>query len=131
MRWITLLLLGLLLMVQYPLWWGRGGMLKVRELEQQVEQQHSVNAALRERNEQLEGEVRDLMKGQQAVEERPRAIAGCGMYHGIHGFVEDDDVVVLINDIQVYIFWSMGFFDGKHGFQYQFVAGIDLVLAPE
>jgi len=72
MRWITLPLLGLLLMVQYPLWWGRGGMLKVRELEQQVEQQHSVNAALRERNEQLEGEVRDLMKGQQAVEERAR-----------------------------------------------------------
>ena len=68
---------------------------------------------------------------QQAVEECPRAIAGCGMYHRIHGFVEDDDVVVFINDIQVYIFWSMGFFDGKHSFQHQFVAGIDLVLASE
>jgi len=88
MRWITLLLLGLLLAVQYPLWWGRGGMLKVRELEHQVEQQQSVNAALRERNEQLEGEVRDLVKGLQAVEERARYDLG---------MVRPDEVFVQID----------------------------------
>jgi len=86
MRWTTALLLVLLLAIQYPLLWGRGGIFKVRELEQQVAQQNQTNAALRERNEQLEGEVRDLAKGQQAVEERARY--DLGMVRGDEVFVQ-------------------------------------------
>ena len=72
MRWTTWVLIALLALVQYPLWWGRGGVLKVQELERQVAAQKVSNDLLRERNERLEGEVRDLAKGQQAVEERAR-----------------------------------------------------------
>ncbi|MBI1834479.1 MAG: cell division protein FtsB, partial [Burkholderiales bacterium] len=36
MRLITILLVALLLLIQYPLWLGKGGWLRVSELDKQV-----------------------------------------------------------------------------------------------
>jgi cell division protein FtsB len=62
--------------VQYPLWLGKGGWLKVWELDQQVRAQKAANAKLKARNDALDAEVRDLKSGTDAIEERARAELG-------------------------------------------------------
>jgi cell division protein FtsB len=72
MRLITLALAALLLLIQYPLWLGKGGWLRVADYEGQVEAAHKKNAELIARNAKLDSEVRDLKDGTGAVEERAR-----------------------------------------------------------
>ena len=72
MRIVTFVLILLLAMIQYPLWWGHGGWLRVHELQEQLAEQTQKNAALQLRNVRVEGEVADLQNGTAAVEERAR-----------------------------------------------------------
>jgi cell division protein FtsB len=73
MRLITLALVALLLLIQYPLWLGKkGGWLRVSDLETQVAASHRKTDELKARNAKLESEVRDLKDGTGAVEERAR-----------------------------------------------------------
>jgi cell division protein FtsB len=72
MRLFSLALVALLALIQYPLWVGKGGWLRVWELDRQLLAQNQVNARLFERNRALEGEVRDLKQGTVAIEERAR-----------------------------------------------------------
>jgi cell division protein FtsB len=72
MRLISLLLFVLLLAIQYPLWLGKGGWLRVWELNRQVQEQATRNQTLKLRNAKLEGEVKDLQDGTGAIEERAR-----------------------------------------------------------
>ena len=72
MRALGLVLAGLILLMQYPLWLGKGGWLRVANLEQQLRAQKAANAALAERNRMLDAEVRDLKEGFEAIEERAR-----------------------------------------------------------
>src|SRR5471032_1423756 len=72
MRLITLALAALLLLIQYPLWLGKGGWLRVKDFEGQVDASHKKNAELIARNAKLDSEVRDLKDGTGAVEERAR-----------------------------------------------------------
>jgi cell division protein FtsB len=76
MRWLTLLLAGLLIAIQYPLWFGKGGWLRVAEIERQVATEKASNEKLRARNAALEAEVRDLKSGYEAIEERARSELG-------------------------------------------------------
>ncbi|KND60945.1 Cell division protein DivIC (FtsB), stabilizes FtsL against RasP cleavage [Candidatus Burkholderia verschuerenii] len=72
MRFVTVVLILLLALIQYPLWWGHGGWLRVHELQQQLAQQTDKNTTLKLRNEHVQGEVQDLQNGTSAVEERAR-----------------------------------------------------------
>jgi cell division protein FtsB len=72
MRLIIVCLTALLLLIQYPLWLGKGGWLSVRKLDGQVEQARKKNDELRARNAKLESEVHDLQEGTGAIEERAR-----------------------------------------------------------
>lgn len=72
MRLLFLVLLVLVALIQYPLWWGKGGWFTVWDLQQRVAAQHEVNEGLRARNAALEAEVRDLEIGVGAIEERAR-----------------------------------------------------------
>ena len=72
MRLITLALAALLLLIQVPLWLGKGGWLHVVDLEAQVEAAHQKNVELKARNAKLDSEVGDLKDGTGAVEERAR-----------------------------------------------------------
>jgi cell division protein FtsB len=72
MKWLTWLLVALLILLQYPLWLGKGGLLRVWELERQVAAQREVNQSLESRNAALDAEVRDLKSGFEAIEERAR-----------------------------------------------------------
>ena len=72
LRVVTLALICLLALLQYPLWFGKGGYLHVRELQVELNEQQLINDSLRLRNQQLEGDVRSLSDGLEAIEERAR-----------------------------------------------------------
>ena len=72
MRWLTLVLLLLIGLLQYPLWLGKGGWLRVWDVGQQVEAQKKTNKKLELRNAGLDAEVKDLKQGYDAIEERAR-----------------------------------------------------------
>ena len=71
-RSLTLVFAGLTLLLQYPLWLGKGGWMRAWDLERQVEAQARTNDGLKRRNAGLEAEVRDLKNGLEAIEERAR-----------------------------------------------------------
>ena len=79
MRRLLLLLLvlaALLAWLQYRLWFGKGGQGEVEALQQQVAQQAYDNTGLRQRNDVLAAEVKDLKSGEAAIEERARSELG-------------------------------------------------------
>jgi cell division protein FtsB len=75
-RGFTLVLAGLVLAVQYPLWAGKGGWFRVWEVDRQIAAQRETNAQLKARNAALDAEVRDLKQGLDAIEERARSELG-------------------------------------------------------
>ncbi|MCL2076589.1 MAG: cell division protein FtsB [Betaproteobacteria bacterium] len=76
MNRLTLGLLLLVLLLQYPLWFGDGGWLKVWEYDQRLELIQEENQKIRRRNAALEAEVRDLKGGYEAIEESARSELG-------------------------------------------------------
>ncbi len=70
------LLLALLAVLQYRLWLGEHGWVKLKEVRHRVEVQTQENEGLRARNERLHAEVIDLKKGTDALEERARSNLG-------------------------------------------------------
>lgn len=76
MRVVTYILLALILLLQYPLWLGKGSWLKVWDNNRQLNEQQDANEKTRQRNAALEAEVRDLNQGTEALEERARSELG-------------------------------------------------------
>ena len=72
MRLVPFVLVALLVGIQFPLWLGKGGWMRVREAEQALSAQNRTNADLEARNAKLAAEVKDLKEGAGAVEERAR-----------------------------------------------------------
>ncbi len=72
MRWLTVGLLALIGLLQYPLWLGKGGWLKVWDYDRQLQLQKDATRQLEIRNAGLDAEVRDLKQGYEAIEERAR-----------------------------------------------------------
>ncbi|QWD48532.1 cell division protein FtsB [Polynucleobacter paneuropaeus] len=87
MRIIVYSMLVLLLVIQYPLWLGKGGWLKVYEMEKQLALQQAKNSALALRNAKLAGDVTDLKDGTRAIEERARVE---------HGMIKDGEFFIQI-----------------------------------
>jgi cell division protein FtsB len=71
-RWPALALLGVIVLLQWPLWFGKGGWLRVWDVDRQLVAQRAVNRELETRNAGLEAEVKDLKTGYEAIEERAR-----------------------------------------------------------
>lgn len=76
MKKLSYALVGLLLVLQYPLWFGDGGIIALWQLKREIVAQKAENERLKERNRALEAEVLDLKQGLEAVEERARAELG-------------------------------------------------------
>ena len=72
MKLLAVALGALILLIQYPLWLGKGGWLRAWEMDRQVAAQRDKNAQLQARNATLEAEVNDLKQGTEAIEERAR-----------------------------------------------------------
>ncbi len=72
MRGVAWVVFALLVAVQWPLWFGKGGWLRVWELQRAIATQQEHNATLVARNGVLVAEVRSLKEGREAIEERAR-----------------------------------------------------------
>ena len=71
-RLVPAALFALLLVLQGQLWFGRGSVPNVAELERALQQQKQTNEEAKRLNEQLSAEVNDLQEGLNMVEERAR-----------------------------------------------------------
>ncbi|MBP6276111.1 MAG: cell division protein FtsB [Limnohabitans sp.] len=71
-RLVPIVLIALLAIMQAQLWFGRGGVPSVAELERELQQQKVANEEARRKIEQLSAEVSDLKEGLNMVEERAR-----------------------------------------------------------
>ncbi|HEU0202588.1 MAG TPA: cell division protein FtsB [Burkholderiaceae bacterium] len=72
MRLLVAVLAVLLIGIQWPLWFGKGGWLRVAELQRQIERQQAENAQIVARNAELAAELQSLRAGREAIEERAR-----------------------------------------------------------
>lgn len=69
-------LIGLLMLLQYPLWFGGASVTEVMRLQNQVAEQKQHNLGLQERNRALQADVKNLKSGMDAIEERARLELG-------------------------------------------------------
>jgi cell division protein FtsB len=76
MRFLAFALVLLIALIQNPLWFGKGGWLRVWELDRQGDAQRDTNTQLAARNAALDAEVLDLKQGYDAIEERARSDLG-------------------------------------------------------
>ncbi len=72
MRLLLISLTVLIVLIQYPLWLGKGGWLRVWDLSRQVDVALVKEQELKARNAKLASEVQDLKEGTGAIEERAR-----------------------------------------------------------
>ena len=72
MKILAGLLSAFIVAIQYPLWLGKGGWMRVWDVDRQVEAQGAKNERLEIRNSALAADVRDLKQGTEAIEERAR-----------------------------------------------------------
>jgi cell division protein FtsB len=76
MRWLAGGLFGLLLLLQYRLWFADGGLAEANRLGQQLAEAENENASLTARNDRLTKEVLALQGGNDAVEKNARENLG-------------------------------------------------------
>ncbi len=89
MRLILICLTALIVLIQYPLWLGKGGWLRVWDLSRQLDGALAKEQELKARNDKLASEVQDLKEGTGAVEERARYELG---------MVKENEIFVQILD---------------------------------
>ena len=70
--WLALAVWGLVVLIQWPLWFGKGGWLRVSKLEQRLEERAQLIERKKNANEALLAEVMSLREGKDAIEERAR-----------------------------------------------------------
>ena len=69
---LTKVLVVVLVLMQFPLWFGSGGWIRVWLLERDVAVKEEENLARQQRIRELEAEVQDLKKNPRAADERAR-----------------------------------------------------------
>ena len=72
MKYFCYALVALLLLVQYQLWFGSGGIRQVFVMRNEIAQQAQKNDKMQKRNVQMQADIVDLKKGGQAIEGRAR-----------------------------------------------------------
>ena len=75
-RVVPALLIALLAVVHAQLWFGRGSVGAVGEMQRKLAQQKAANVQAQQANDQLAAEVRDLQEGMELVEEKARLELG-------------------------------------------------------
>jgi cell division protein FtsB len=72
MKLLAVTLGVLIVLIQAPLWLGKGSWMRVWQVENELSNQKIKNSQLEARNAAFAAEVRDLKQGTEAVEERAR-----------------------------------------------------------
>ncbi len=91
MRFITAVLTLLIALVHAELWFGKGSVPRVMQLQAKLDEQKLANQAAQRRNDQLVAEVSDLKEGLEMVEEKARSDLG---------MVKADEILVQISTPQ-------------------------------
>jgi cell division protein FtsB len=79
MRILALLLIATIIALQFPMWFGKGGWLRVYELQDRLQQERAEIVQLKTRNDALAEEIKNLNNESgkmEAVEERARVELG-------------------------------------------------------
>jgi len=76
MKFIALLLVLLLVMMQVNIWLTKDGYFRVAEIKELIQDQQKENNAMVSRNSQLKEEIKDLKDGYSAIEEKAREDIG-------------------------------------------------------
>ena len=76
MRYVYSILMVLLVLLQFQLWFGDGGLRGLKNLENRLETSREQTRELEARNKALGAEVDDLKSGLEAMEERARSDLG-------------------------------------------------------
>ncbi|PMR67978.1 cell division protein FtsB [Halomonas heilongjiangensis] len=76
LKWLAIVLIVLLALLQYRLWLGEGGIRDLALVRERVAALEAENKPLRDRNARLAAEVVDLKTGLDAIEERGRSDIG-------------------------------------------------------
>lgn len=87
-RLVPAVLIALLALIHAQLWFGRGSIPNVTQLQQKLDAQTAANQLARQTNERLAAEVHDLQEGLEMVEERARVELG---------MVRPNEILVQIN----------------------------------
>ncbi len=72
MRWLVILAVGLLLLLQYTIWFGQSGFFAQKRLQAQLLEQKQRVSLIEERNYMLTAEVVALKTDERALEARAR-----------------------------------------------------------
>ncbi len=72
MRFLTIIFTLLIMLLQYPLWFGKGGWLNIISLQKQIDQQVKVNEKIKSENDVLMAVVQDLKHGSDVIEAKAR-----------------------------------------------------------
>ncbi|MDG0992933.1 MAG: cell division protein FtsB [Luminiphilus sp.] len=76
MRILAAVLMGLMVFLQYRLWFGDGGIAEGVRLQEKIVVEKARNAELKARNDRLEHQVLELRNGHLAVEQHAREELG-------------------------------------------------------
>ena len=75
-RLVPAFLITLLLVLHAQLWFGRGSVFSVNEMQRKLAAQKEANQRARQANERVASEVRDLREGLEMIEEKARMELG-------------------------------------------------------
>lgn len=76
LKWLAIVLVALLGLLQYSLWLGEGGLRDLAHIRSRADVLDDETERLRARNQRLAAEVVDLKNGLDAIEERARSDIG-------------------------------------------------------
>ncbi len=75
-RVVPACLITLLLVLHAQIWFGRGSVFNVSEMQRKLQAQKTANVRAAQANERLASEVRDLKEGLEMIEEKARMELG-------------------------------------------------------
>ena len=72
MRLFIGILVGILVLFQYDLWFGKNGYFDYKDVAAQIKENKAENEKLSQRNQMISAEIQGLTKGFESIEERAR-----------------------------------------------------------
>ncbi|KAA0017585.1 cell division protein FtsB [Salinicola corii] len=75
-KWVIVVLVVMLGLMQYRLWFGEGGIREFNDIQARADTLEGTTDTLKARNDRLAAEVVDLKNGLDAIEERARSDIG-------------------------------------------------------
>lgn len=83
MNFLSIIFTILIVSLQYPLWFGRGGWINIYEMQKEIKAQETINKIMQDENNTLRLTVNDLKNGTDVIEAKARFD---------HGLIKKDEI---------------------------------------